>query len=302
MLTKSEFQKIYKQFFPFGDPSSFADYVFNVFDADKSGSIDFKEFICALSVTSRGKMEDKLDWAFQLYDIDGDGKISYEEMLAIVEAIYKMVGSMVKLPEDEDTPEKRVKKIFRMMDKDENGSLDMAEFKVSLDTSRGRYGMLTRIAGGQQARRDNCISLVVVRWTGMRSGRNHTSRATTRDETHGFTLRQGIPKMIWQNYRATNYLSGVAAEERAMTRGKAGTMKETPLGLVHSLNTLCTIKPSSQLGPCCLGQGRRGFTSDRLQRVVLSQVYHQSSSRSSLSASLAFVKSRGNDHAHCPLI
>lgn len=96
MLTKSEFQKIYKQFFPFGDPSSFADYVFNVFDADKSGSIDFKEFICALSVTSRGKMEDKLDWAFQLYDIDGDGKISYDEMLSIVEAIYKMVSERQK--------------------------------------------------------------------------------------------------------------------------------------------------------------------------------------------------------------
>ncbi|RAL60326.1 hypothetical protein DID88_000102 [Monilinia fructigena] len=110
MLTKEEFQKIYRQFFPFGDPSSFADYVFNV-------------------LTATNQMEDKLDWAFQLYDIDGDGKISYEEMLAIVEAIYKMVGSMVKLPPDEDTPEKRVKKIFRMMDKDENGSLDMEEFK-----------------------------------------------------------------------------------------------------------------------------------------------------------------------------
>lgn len=44
--------------------------------------------------------------AFQLYDINQDGFITYDEMLQIVKSIYKMTGQMVKLPEDEDTPEK----------------------------------------------------------------------------------------------------------------------------------------------------------------------------------------------------
>lgn len=44
--------------------------------------------------------------AFQLYDINKDGMITYDEMLQIVQSIYKMTGEMVKLPSDEDTPEK----------------------------------------------------------------------------------------------------------------------------------------------------------------------------------------------------
>jgi Ca2+-binding EF-hand superfamily protein len=129
-LDKQEFSRIYKQFFPFGDPGEFADYVFNVFDENKNGTIDFKEFICALSITSRGRLDEKLKCAsalmskgrpatlthpfvrpiltgaFQLYDIDKDGTITYDEMLQIVQSIYKMTGEMVKLPADEDTPEK----------------------------------------------------------------------------------------------------------------------------------------------------------------------------------------------------
>lgn len=37
-------------------------------------------------------------------------------MANIVDAIYSMIGTMIELPKDEDTPEKRVKKIFENMD------------------------------------------------------------------------------------------------------------------------------------------------------------------------------------------
>ncbi|KAK9768753.1 Calcium-binding protein NCS-1 [Basidiobolus ranarum] len=128
-LDKESFKKIYKQFFPFGDPSIFVEYVFSVFDTNKNGTIDFQEYITALSITSRGNPDERLDWAFQLYDIDNDGVITHQEMLSIVQAIYKMVGQLVKLPEDEDTPQKRVDKIFAQMDLNHDGVLTIDEFR-----------------------------------------------------------------------------------------------------------------------------------------------------------------------------
>lgn len=131
-LSEEEFAKIFKQFFPFGDPTDYCNYLFRIFDMDNSKYVDFKEFIIALSITSRGTDSQKLDWSYRLYDFQRKGAVTFSDMLLVVTAVYKMIGTMVALPEDETTPELRVKKYFRLLGKDESDTISLEDFKELL--------------------------------------------------------------------------------------------------------------------------------------------------------------------------
>ena len=125
VLSLDKFRNIYTGFFPNGDAAKFAEYVFETFDLDKDGVLNFEEFVIALSMTSRGELEDKLEWAFRMYDRDKDGLVSKKDMLEVIRTIYKMVGVQ---PDDIDAPKRRMEKVFKQVDKQKKGKLSLEEF------------------------------------------------------------------------------------------------------------------------------------------------------------------------------
>ncbi|KAI0979832.1 hypothetical protein GJ496_004048 [Pomphorhynchus laevis] len=96
-LSKKSFLKAYMQFFPECDANNFCDHIFRAFDVDRSGQIDFKEFLMAINITSKGDPKSKLIWAFRMYDIDGNGLIDLNEMHKIVQISLQSMQNRVKI-------------------------------------------------------------------------------------------------------------------------------------------------------------------------------------------------------------
>ncbi|XP_058474407.1 recoverin-like [Solea solea] len=129
-ISQEEFQNIYRKFFPDSDANTYAQHVFRSFDTNDDGTLDFKEYIIALHMTSTGKTTRKLEWAFSLFDVDKNGYITKTEVKEICTAIFKLISKedMAKLPQDENTAEKRAEKLWKYFEKDDDDRVAEGEF------------------------------------------------------------------------------------------------------------------------------------------------------------------------------
>ncbi|KTG44049.1 hypothetical protein cypCar_00003076 [Cyprinus carpio] len=80
LVNEETFKLIYSHFFPHGDSSAYAHFLFEAFDRHKNGAISFEDFVVGLSIILRGTVTDRLCWAFSLYDLNKDGCITKEKM------------------------------------------------------------------------------------------------------------------------------------------------------------------------------------------------------------------------------
>ncbi|NXM44841.1 GUC1A protein, partial [Gymnorhina tibicen] len=94
-----------------------------VFFSPQDGYIDFMEYVAALSLVLRGKMEQKLRWYFKLYDVDGNGCIDRHELLNIIKAIRAINGG-----DHETSAEEFTNRVFDRIDVNGDGELSLDEF------------------------------------------------------------------------------------------------------------------------------------------------------------------------------
>ncbi|XP_022707326.1 Kv channel-interacting protein 4-like isoform X3 [Varroa jacobsoni] len=128
LVTEAVFKDMYCQFFPLADTTLYAHYVFRVLDKDKTGTINFKDFVQGLSILSRGSPTEKLEWVFNLYDLNRDGCITAEEMLEIVNSVYSLLGHCAQPCVDEISAKKHVSRVFLKLDFNRDGVVTSDEF------------------------------------------------------------------------------------------------------------------------------------------------------------------------------
>ncbi|GLH14807.1 Frequenin-1 [Gryllus bimaculatus] len=124
-ITEATFKNIYQKFFPLGDSSQYAHYVFSALDKEQNGTITFGNFMLGLSMVVKGSVQERLRWAFTLYDVNHDGCITRQEMLDVISAIYNLMGTS---HDSQQSPQLHVEKIFKKLDLNHDGVITVDEF------------------------------------------------------------------------------------------------------------------------------------------------------------------------------
>jgi len=106
--------------------SLFVDRLFQLFDENDDGNINFEEFLCGLSILCvRGTLEEKMMFSFRIYDFDGDTKISNEELTSMLKTSLRENGVGLTPAQIDQV----IRATFSEADINGDGFIDFDEYK-----------------------------------------------------------------------------------------------------------------------------------------------------------------------------
>uniref|UniRef100_A0A3B5AZ03 Guanylyl cyclase-activating protein 2-like n=1 Tax=Stegastes partitus TaxID=144197 RepID=A0A3B5AZ03_9TELE len=103
-----------------GTPEAqYMDNIFRAFDMNHDNTMDFIEYVAALNLVLRGKLEDKLRWSFKVFDGDDNGRLDRRELRKIIKK-----GSVTDEEGTQNlTPDQVCTRIFKEVDVNNDGEL-----------------------------------------------------------------------------------------------------------------------------------------------------------------------------------
>ncbi|ELR53265.1 Guanylyl cyclase-activating protein 1 [Bos mutus] len=152
-LTLYEFRQFFglKNLSPWA--SQYVEQMFETFDFNKDGYIDFMEYVAALSLVLKGKVEQKLRWYFKLYDVDGNGCIDRDELLTIIRVTpgrvlsllpFQAIRAINPCSDSTMTAEEFTDTVFSKIDVNGDGELSLEEFMEGVQKDQMLLDTLTR--------------------------------------------------------------------------------------------------------------------------------------------------------------
>jgi len=136
-INRKDFSDIIKECYPAKDYSKIEQKLFNMYDVDRNGTINFKEFMMALYIMSEGTPEQNLRQIFRVFDESNDGKIDVKEMKKFIKNIEDLItdsewktSGMTR--RDSHKKKTMVDQAFAEMDLNNDGYINEDEFVKSV--------------------------------------------------------------------------------------------------------------------------------------------------------------------------
>ena len=104
--------------------------IFEIFDTNKDGSIDYRELVCGIDLLLRGHGEETLRFCFSVYDLDDSGFIGEHELFAILKLCAK--HDLEKRSGGKTRILSTLRKIWSALDLNHDGKVSFEEFVVGL--------------------------------------------------------------------------------------------------------------------------------------------------------------------------
>merc|ERR1719266_1021071 len=139
-ISRKSFHMMMKECYPGADTEKLERHIFRMYDSNKDGHIDFREFMIVLYIMSNGSPEENLKQIFRVFDINNDGTISLKELQKIVRDLFLLINESNA---EVASQEVLVKTAFNEMDENHDGKISQLEFIEACMAQKKFSTMLT---------------------------------------------------------------------------------------------------------------------------------------------------------------